>query len=106
MCSSYDTGIYNNKTDFVFIQFEEEMKLGRVPIVFTTINIGCHILPVMHSYKEMCMHLLISTITSITLSCTINSFKGPLKTGTIGQIQCLSAKQRFKIHYCSIIKKN
>lgn len=59
----------------------------------------------MHSYKEMCMHLLISTITSITLSCTINSFKGPLKTGTIGQIQCLSAKHCFKIHYCSIIKK-
>lgn len=75
------------------------MKLGRVPIVFMTINIGCHILPVMHSYKEMCMHLLISTITSITLSCTINSFKGPLKTGTIAQIQGLSAKQHFKIHY-------
>lgn len=75
------------------------MKLGRVPIVFMTINIGCHILPVMHSYKEMCMHLLISTVTSITLSCTINSFKGPFKIGTIGQIQGLLAKKRFKIHY-------
>lgn len=53
----------------------------------------------MHSYKEMCMHLLISTVTSITLSCTINSFKGPFKIGTIGQIQGLLAKKRFKIHY-------
>lgn len=39
-CVSYDTGIYNNKTDFVSIQFEEE----------------------------------ISTVSSITLFCTINSF--------------------------------